>query len=210
MVSFTYATLTAAIQAWAENDDTDFTDNLDTIINLGEVRLMKDVDLTICRKSDATTTVSSGANSSDTLPSDLIIPRWVQVVGGNMLLPKDEAFLKEIISDSSSAAAPLFYSFEDGGTTLLVAPTPSVAITLDIGYTYRITGLSSSNTSNWLSTNAPDALLAACMLEAQQFMKEEQLESGRWAEMYKTATAALRIEEERRRRTDEFRTPEKR
>jgi hypothetical protein len=182
----TYANLKTNIQAWAENDDSDFTDQIDTIIDFAEKRILKEADLTIARKeSSATAAVAQSATVTTSFPSDVVILRWVQT-------------------------APKFYSWLTAGTQLAVAPAPSVAITLDIGYTYRITGLSDSNTTNWISINAPDVLLYACMVEAQAFMKEEQREEQRWMTMYQQARDTLKIEEERRRRTDEYRTPEKR
>ena len=207
----TYAILKTNIQAWAENDDSDFTDQIDTIIDFAEKRILKEADLTIARKeSSATAAVAQSATVTTSFPSDVVILRWVQVTSGNFLIPKDESFIKEFNTNSDAETSPKFYSWLTAGTQLAVAPAPSVAITLDIGYTYRITGLSDSNTTNWISINAPDVLLYACMVEAQAFMKEEQREEQRWMTMYQQARDTLKIEEERRRRTDEYRTPEKR
>jgi len=190
-MAFTYTTLKQAIQDYTENSDTDFTtDNLDIIIDLTELRILREVDLTIARKESlATAAVATSAEVTTSLPSDIVVIRYVKVTSGPMLL---------------------FYSWSVAGDQLRVAPGPSSAITLDIGYTYRITGLSDSNTTSWLGTNAPDALLYGCMLESQAFMKEEQQEAQRWQNLYNRAMETLGNEEEKRRRTDEYRDTEKR
>jgi hypothetical protein len=102
--------------------------------------------------------------------------------------------------------SPRFYAWaEDGETSLLIGPAADAAYTLEIGYTYRPDGLTSSNTTTWLGTNAPDAILYACLLESMAFMKEEAQEQKRWEDMYGRALTTLKGEEEKRRRTDEYR-----
>ena len=89
----TYAILKTNIQAWAENDDSDFTDQIDTIIDFAEKRILKEADLTIARKeSSATAAVAQSATVTTSFPSDVVILRWVQVTSGNFLIPKDELF----------------------------------------------------------------------------------------------------------------------
>lgn len=211
-MAFTYTTLKQAIQDYTENSDTDFTtDNLDIIIDLTELRILREVDLTIARKESlATASVATSAEVTTSLPSDIVVIRYVKVTSGPMLLPKDESFVLEFNAGADDETNPKFYSWSVAGDQLRVAPGPSSAITLDIGYTYRITGLSDSNTTSWLGTNAPDALLYGCMLESQAFMKEEQQEAQRWQNLYNRAMETLGNEEEKRRRTDEYRDTEKR
>lgn len=211
--AFTYTTLKTAIQAYAENDDSDFTDQIDTVIGLAELRLQKEVDLTENRQIDSTVAVASNVDytTSGALPTNIVFIRWVKLANdGAFLLPKDESFVYEFNSNSDAESTPKFYCWKQDEDTLQVAPTPSAAITLEVAYNYRLTGLSDSNTLSWLGTNAPDALLYACLVEAMAFMKVTDAQRQMWLEMYKRSLDTLKMEEENRRRTDEFRRPEKR
>jgi hypothetical protein len=75
-----------------------------------------------------------------------------------------------------------------------------------MGYTYRPAGLSSSNTTTWVSTEAPDALLYACLVEASLFMKEAVDLTQGYVTKYQEALQRLVLEENLRNRTDEYRT----
>ena len=208
-MAWTYATLTSAIQNWTENDATEFTSIIDDIIALAELRILKEVDLTISRK-ETTTSITSGANVA-AVPSDIIVPRWIRIQNGAYLLPKDESFMREYSPTSSTSGAPRYYAWSgDGATNFIISPYANATTTLEVGYTYRITGLSSGNTTNWLGTNAPDVLLYACLLEAALFEKQEQQELQKITMMYERALQTLAKEEQEKRRTDNYRAGEQR
>ena len=59
MSNMTYAELVAKLQAWEEDDDLEFQTSIDDIINLGEMRLWRDLDLGIFTSEDTTPTVQS-------------------------------------------------------------------------------------------------------------------------------------------------------
>jgi hypothetical protein len=65
-------------------------------------------------------------------------------------------------------------------------------------------GLSSTNTTTYISTNFPNGLLYACLVEAYGFLKGPndllQLYEGR----YKQAAESFAIEQMGRRRRDEY------
>jgi len=75
-----------------------------------------------------------------------------------------------------------------------------------MSYTYRPSGLSSSTTTTWISINAPDALLYACLVEASLFMKEAPDLTQSYTVKYQEALQRVIIEENLRNRTDEYRT----
>jgi len=65
--------------------------------------------------------------------------------------------------------------------------------------------LSSTNTTTWISNNAPEALLYACLIQAYSYTKgpTEMLNYFRGA--YKEALQGLGMEQQGRRRRDEYR-----
>ena len=55
--------------------------------------------------------------------------------------------------ETGSSAVPRYYATWDQGT-LVLAPTPNAVYKFEIGITKLPTGLSSSNTTTWVSVNA--------------------------------------------------------
>ena len=94
---------------------------------------------------------------------------------------------------SSSSVVPLYYANYDWDN-FFVAPTPAVAYPFELGYYERITPLDDANQTNWLTEHAPQLLLAACMLQAQFFLKwmGERLQA--WQGMYATQAQNLGLE----------------
>ena len=204
MTSYTYATLVTALQNETENDASEYTSELPNIISLAEARIGREVDLTIFREQNTSVTISSG-NANITAPSDMVYPRWFKINStGAFLLLKDETFLHEFIG-SGLTGTPRFYCYEENGTNLRLAPTPSAGLTGTLAYVARLTGLSASNTTTWLSTNHGDLLFYACMLGSMRFMKEEIQEKQDWEAAYKRALAGVQHEEMLRKRRDEYR-----
>ena len=205
-MSLTYATLKAAIQAWAENDATEFTDQLDLIISLGELKIYRETDLDKFRKYS---TASMVVNDKFLVkPSDIVIDRWIKIQNDGTeytdMRRKDSSFIEEYWPNGSLTGVPKFYTDWDDDT-FIVAPTCDATRTVQLAYTYRPTGLSGSNTTTWLSTNAFDVLLWSCMIEASVFMKELPADLATWEQKYTTTRDALMLEELKRNRRDEAR-----
>ena len=121
------------------------------------------------------------------------------------LLQKDVNFIQEYTPNPSTTGSPIYYAQFDI-SNFIVAPTPSSDLSVELHYFYRPTSLTTdSSGTTWISTNAPDALLYACLVEAYIFMKGEadlvQLYSGRYAE----ALSRLKTYAEGRNFSDSYR-----
>ena len=209
-MSWTYSTLTSAIQAWTENDATEFTDQIDTIIALAEERIYREADLDVFRKY-ATASLTNADRFLDK-PSDIVVDRWMNVSVNSSkynLLRKDTSFIAEYWPDPTSTSAPLFYADWDQATFIL-GPTPDSNYTVELAYTYRPTGLTSVNTTTWLGTNTPGLILAACLVEAFNFMKGEKMDLEQWEAKYQQALQSVKLEEQTRQRITENRYGEPR
>ena len=79
--------------------------------------------------------------------------------------------------------------------------TPIMAF---IAHTSSITAGSDSGTT-WLSTNAPSALLYACLLEGYVYMKGEQDMMSVYNTRYESALGRLKVLGEGRDRNDAYR-----
>ena len=173
-----------------------------------EDKVRRTVDLNYYRKYDtATLTVN---NAFLPLPSDWEATRYLQIIDGSnnrtFLIQKDISFMNEYAPDSTSTGAgtPKYYDDLDQDTHYL-APTPNAALTVELAYTYKPPGLTSTNTSTWLSQNAPNVLLYGCILEALGYLKGPADMIQYYDKMYNQSVQALATYEMGRDRRDEFR-----
>ena len=128
--------------------------------------------------------------------------------GGSAYLPtkqvNDGANNNTSASQFESTGTPKYWAnYTD--TAILVAPTPSAALNIEMTYSRRIAELSSSNTTNWLTENAQDLLLYACLMEASTFTKSRE-DYVIYSDRYKQAVESIN-NQARRRRRDDFTAP---
>ena len=199
----TYTSLKNDIQTWAENTGTDFTNQLDTFIDNTQQKLSREIDPVGFNQN-----VQSNTAVGDrfiTLPS-AIEPMLLNYV--NIIVNDDRKFLEikpleyiqEYWPDSSLKDEPRYFTnFDDN--TLYVAPTPDAVYRIELGYQGRINPLSNTNTTNWYTENASDALLYGSLSEANLFTKNME-DYNIYKQKYVESVAAINNEARRRRRTD--------
>ncbi len=206
-MSFTLTTLTASVQEWTQNDESTFVAEIPFFIKNAEERIFKVVDLEYFRKN-ATGVMTSG-NKFLQKPSDWLANFSLSFVNSSsenvFLLQKDVNYLQEFHPNPSSTGTPRFYASFDVNN-FIVAPTPNSNFTVEVHYYYRPASLTTDDSgSTWISTNAPDALLYATLIEAYTFMKGEndllQLYTARFTE----AISRLKIYAEAKENTDAYR-----
>lgn len=187
-MSFTLTTLKQSIQDWTENDETTFVNELDFFIKNAEERIFKLVDLDYFRKNVTETMTAS--NKFLQKPSDYLATYSLSYVNASnenvFLLQKDVNFIQQYTSDPTTTGSPIYYASFDVDN-FIVAPTPSTGFAVELHYYYRPASLTTDDSgTTWISTNAPDALLYGCLVEAYTFMKGEsdilQLYNGRFGE----------------------------
>jgi len=202
-----YSDLTDNVRNYTETSTNVLSNTvIQPFIESTEDKVRRTVDLNYYRKYDtATLTVS---NPFLPLPADWEATRYVQLIDGNddrtYLIQKDISFMNEYAPDRTSTATPKFYAMWDQDTHYL-APTPNAALTVELAYTYKPPGLTSTNTSTWLSQNAPNVLLYGCILEALGYLKGPADMIQYYDKMYNQSVQALATYEMGRDRRDEFR-----
>lgn len=206
-MSFTLTTLTSSIQEWTQNDEATFVAEIPFFIKNAEERIFKVVDLDYFRKN-VTGSMTSG-NKFLEKPSDYLATFSLSYVNSSsqnvFLLQKDVNYIQEFTPNPSTTGSPRFYSSFDVDT-FIIAPTPDTSYAVELHYYYRPASLTTDDSgSTWISTNAPDALLYACLVEAYTFMKGEndliQLYTARFTE----AMSRLKIYGESQENTDAYR-----
>ncbi len=205
-MAFTYSTLVQAIKDYTNNTETTFVSQIDLFISNAEQRILMEVQLPEFRKN------VSGTLSKDNkylgLPSDFLAPFSLSVFTSNnyhFLINKDVNFLQESYPDITETGRPLYYAIFDSGN-LLVAPLPDVDYSMELHYVYSPAGMSSGNTTTWLGTNAPDALLYATLLEAYIFMKGDAELMNYYQTRYQETLPRLKNLGEGRDRKDVYRS----
>ena len=199
----TYAELVHNIKDFMEDDGTEFSNEIDKFIDLAELRISRDVITPEFKRK-----VTSAFTANDpflTMPTDLVILEHLQVINSNvrtLLLLKSDEFITEYWPNRTSTGVPKYYTYFDT-SPIYVAPTPSSNLSIELSYKRRLPALSSSNTSNWTSINAADALLYACLIEASVFNRNYNLQD-RYTAMYQQAVKAINNEQSNKLSSDNF------
>lgn len=92
---------------------------------------------------------------------------------------------------SDTAAEPRYVAYL--GNEMELYPTPSQSYTGSITYYGRIPKLSDSNTTNWLLTNNPDIYLYGALLQAGNFLADNEI-IQRNSVMYAGGVKGLQLE----------------
>jgi len=206
----TYAELVQKIRDYTEVDANVLTETIvNGIIENAEFRIFRDVDSDNNRRY-ATANLVASQRFID-VPDNLLIVRSAQIVNSDgssnpdnreFLEYRDTSFMSEF-NPTGATGVPKYYSMWDKDTIVL-APIPDSSYEIQLNYILKDPGLSSTNTTTYISTNFPNGLLYACLVEAFSFLKGPndllQLYEGK----YKQVVEGFSIEQMGRRRRDEY------
>ena len=115
---------------------------------------------------------------------------------------RDTSFMSEF-NPTGETGVPKYYSLWDE-QKIVVAPTPDATYTIQLNYILKDPGLSSTNTTTYISQNFPNGLLYACLVEAYGFLKGPQDLLQLYEQKYKQVIEGFSIEQMGRRRRDEY------
>ena len=170
----TYDSLTSTVLQYLERKDAAVVNAIPTFITLAEFEIAEQIK-TLGQLQIVESTMTSD-NPVLQKPA-----RWRKTVSMNVtvdgkkqpvLLRKYE-YLKNYWPDATQTDVPLYYADTDWDHWYL-APTPSTDFTFEVLYYERISPLSSTNQTNWLTQNAPNAMLFGTLLQAMPFLKNDQ------------------------------------
>ncbi len=185
-MAFTYATLSQTIQDYVESQETSFVANIPTIIKQTEERILKSVQLPVFVKNSVGNTTSG--NPYLNVPSDYLTPYSIAIDNGGyeFLLLKSSNYIRQAYPQSNVTGAPKVYAQFDVDN-LILGPTPDSNYSTELHYFYRPQSITESvDGTSWLGTNAENAMLYGCLLEAYTYLKGDadlmQLYATRYAE----------------------------
>lgn len=202
----TYDELVTNIRNYTEVDSNVFSNSvINTFITMAENQILREIDLDVF-KLEVAANMTTG-NKFLSAPSDLLTHRYMMITvdGEQIFLDfRDTSFMKEYWPNGASTGVPKYYSVWDQNT-FYIAPTPAADYVVELGYIYRPAQLSSATPTTWISTNAPEALLYACLIQAYSYTKGPPEMLQYFNNSYKQAIQGLGIEQQGRRRRDEYR-----
>lgn len=186
-----------------EDDGTEFSAAIDTFIDITELKLSRELKIPAFRRR-ATSSLTSG-DPFITMPDDMVSLEGFHIIDSNvrsLLLLRSDEFMLEYWPNRTSTGTPRYYAYFDDDT-LYVAPTPSTNFPVELSYRRRLPALSNSNTTNWLTDNASDALLYGSLVEAAAFNRNYALQE-RYLGMYQNAVQNITQEQQVRNSIDNF------
>tara|TARA_R110000782_G_scaffold55958_4_gene117621 strand:+ start:1607 stop:2251 length:645 start_codon:yes stop_codon:yes gene_type:complete len=206
-MSWTFTTLKSAIQDYTQNTESTFVADLSIIIQQGEDRIVKSVELPNFRKN-VTGTFTSGNQYLET-PSDYLYPFSLAVLDDSnnysYLLNTDVSFIREAYPSASTTGTPKHYAqFDD--TTFIVGPSPSSNLNAELHYYYVPQSITASaDGTSWLGTNTSELLLYASLIEAYTFMKGEPDVMANYEKRFQEALQRLTLLSDGYNRKDAYR-----
>lgn len=159
-----YDSLKADIASYLSR--TDLTADIPGFIERAEAFLFRELVLSDLETSTSGTT-SGGVI---TLPADFGEVRRLTVTSYGLERTLDYKTPHD--NHTGDGRAPTSYSFEGGALRLF--PEAGTGYPYVLYYTPKLTALSATNTTNWLTTNAPDLYLYACALEGAKHVKDDE------------------------------------
>ena len=203
----TYSELKSLIQDYLQNTEATFVADLPTIIKQAETRILKTVKIPVFRKN-VTGNLTSG-NQYLATPTDFLDNFSLSITNSSsqeFLLFKDVNFVREAYPNASTTGVPKHYALFDN-TSFIVGPTPGSGYTVELHYFYQPDSLTAGSDSGttWLSTNAENALLYGCLVEAYTYMKGEPDLMATYEKRYDQALARLKTLGEGDNKVDSYR-----
>lgn len=174
-MSFTKATLKAAISAYLQDADTVFEQYLDTFILQAEDRISASIILPVNRVSE--TLILTEGSAEVTVPTGFLAPFEFRINNQgtySSVLFTDVSFMREAFPQPFMVGVPRYYSVWDSDS-LIMSPTPMNGLLAYLTFFKKPASLvaegSEDDNTTWLSINAPSCLLYGCLVEGYTFLK---------------------------------------
>jgi hypothetical protein len=176
-----YTQLSANIQAYTENTESNFVAEIPVFVQQAEQRIYNSMQFPSIRKN-----VTGLVNSTTpylACPSDFLAVYSLAAIDGTgayeYLLNKDVNFIRQAYPNpNTDKGIPKYYalfgpqSSDVKELTFIVGPTPDDDYTVELHYYYYPPSITTNQTS-WLGDNFDSVLLYGSLVEAYTYMKGE-------------------------------------
>mgnify|MGYP003116191328 FL=1 len=187
----TYSELKTSIANYLNRSD--LTSDIDTFIDNVEAELNRRL-----RNKDMIKRATATADSQYlTVPSDWLEAINIEITANNF----SPLFQQSIESldvyrkaNNNSTGQPIYYAMVDDSIEL--APTPDSSYTLQLTYYAKISALSDSNTSNFVSASHPDVYLYGALKHASIYLMEDE-RIPMFTQQFEKALEEMRLAQEK-------------
>ena len=215
-MAYTLANLQDDIRNYTEVDDSVLSNTLlSTIIKNAENKIYREAD-SDDNRFYATSALVTG-NRYVTIPTDLRFIRYVQLTTSSgdqtFLQKKDTSYMATFYDTPNTASGiPKYYGNWDA-EFWVVAPTPNAQFSITLAYTKQPisitnttqpTAAPAATNGTYTSNKYQDLLLYACLVEAYGYLKGPVDMLQYYAQAYQKAMQSYAIEQQGRRRRDEY------
>ncbi|CAB4240755.1 hypothetical protein UFOVP56_5 [uncultured Caudovirales phage] len=193
----TYDSLTQSVLQYLERSDPAVVAFIPTAITMAEFEIAQNIK-TLGQMEVADSTMTPG-NPIIAKPA-----RWRKTVSMTVTTPigKQPVYLRKLEylnnywPNVTATDTPLFYADYDADHWF-IAPTPSSAFPFEALCYTRLQPLDSANQTNWLTQNAPNAMLFGTLKQTAPFLKDDA-RLAVWSGLFDAALAALKTEDQLR------------
>ena len=209
-MAYTLANLQTDLRNFTEVDSTVLSDSvISTFIKNAENKIYREADNDDNRFYD-TSNLTIG-NRYVTIPANLRIIRYIQLANTNVsptvqvfLESKDPSYMAEFYDTPSTASGlPRYYANWDANYWV-VAPTPDAGYEITMAYVKQPTSLVTDTGGTYLSNKYQDLLLYGSLVNAYAYLKGPADMLQYYTQAYQVALQSYAIEQQGRRRRDEF------
>jgi len=194
----TYDNLTSTVLQYLERSDAAVVNFIPTAIMLAEYEIAQDIKtLGQMLVADGTMTINNPVIAKPA--------RWRKTVSMTLTTTAGQKqpiylrkleYLNNYAPDVTATGTPLYYADYDADHWF-VAPTPSANFAFETLVYTRLQPLASDNQTNWLTQNAPNAMLYGTLKQTAPFLKDDSRLQV-WNGLFDAAMAALKAEDQLR------------
>jgi len=197
--NYTYAKLKELIPQYLQRNDALFLTNVPGFITLAENRLATEM-----KQQGFQSVVTGTFDPSNVLPKPSF---WRETISFSYtkngvqkpVFLRSLEYLKEYWPNPGATGDPGFYA-DYNISNFYIVPTPVAPYSFELVYYARLEPLDEAHQENWMTLNAPQALLYACLLEGALF-KGNAADIQKWKAEFTEAVESLKGEN-RERLTD--------
>jgi len=190
----TYNSLTSTVLQYLERSDAAVVNAIPTFITMCEFEIAQNIKT--LGQMEVVDSVMQIGNPVIPKPA-----RWRKTTSMTLsnsgekqpILARKLEYLNTYAQDVTATDTPLYYADYDYDHWL-VAPTPDKAYAFEALCYTRLEPLSSSHQTNWLTQNAPNAMLFGTLKQTAPFLKNDA-RLAVWKSMFDEALAALKTED---------------
>ena len=211
-----YTQLSNAIQAYAENTESNFVAEIPVFVQQAEQRIYNSIQFPSLRKN--MTGVTQTNNKYLSCPDDFLAVYSLAVIDDTgsyeYLLNKDVNFIRQAYPQPTDTGIPRYYalfgpkvvsSVISNELSFILGPTPDANYSVELHFYYYPESIVTAGTS-WLGDNFDSVLLYGSLVEAYTYMKGEADMMALYNQKYMEALALAKRLGDGMERQDAYRS----